>query len=88
MLNVLLKITCDIFDQLTEVEKGKYMYKTAIFMQSLNASAIQKDENTWVVPSEKDRGLTYIVHLTNANCIATAARCVKICIHVHAWIYT
>ena len=95
LLHILLKIAKDkVFDHITKLEKGKYTHrvseinkphKSATNMCHLKDQVLQKNETTWMVPSEIDQSLRYRVELVNSECSCQlcCSTC-KVCKHTYS----
>ena len=95
LLHTLLKIAKDkVFDQITKLEKGKFSHriaeiykrhKSAENLIHLSKDIVQKDGNTWIVPSEADPSIYYTVKLIHktCNCKLRCSNC-TVCIHLYS----
>ena len=95
LLHTLLKIAKDkIFDRVIKLEKGKFTHrvseinkrhKSASNIGHLSKQIVEKNANTWSVPSETDSSLRYTVKLVIpiCNCQLRCSTC-KVCIHLYS----
>ena len=92
MLSTLLKIARDkVFEQLTKLEKGKYSHrraeiskrhKSAVEMLSARIPVTQRDEECWMIPSQRDGSIQYTIRLVNKTC-----NCKLFCANCHACVH-
>ena len=92
LLSTLLKIARDkVFEQLTKLEKGKYSHrraeiskrhKSAVEMLSARIPVTQRDEECWMIPSQRDGSIQYTIRLVNKTC-----NCKLFCANCHACVH-
>jgi len=91
LLSTLLKIARDkVFEQLTKLEKGNYLHrraeisrrhKSAVEM-SARIPVTQRDEECWMITSQRDGSIQYTIQLVNKTC-----NCKLFCANCHACVH-